>query len=383
MRGRSLASLGAFLAIAGLLPLCISGTAGASASPRHAFTGSQSVLSAAEVARLSADATQHSIIIFKNQLPGLPARGVTASARIAAANTAQAGVLGELKQVRASHVISFHIIDAVAATISSAEASRLAANPAVSAVVPDAMWHFAPLDSGPGPIFPASVRQGRQGRQGRRLAADPAQQICPANPADPLIEPEARQVMNVDAADQIVDGSGVKAGIIADGIDPDNPDLIRPDGQHVIVDYEDFSGSGPGAPTDGREAFLDAGTIASQGNETYDLSGFVNPAHPLPPGCTIKIEGIAPGASLAVLNVAGSNAGSSTPRSSRQSSGPSWMITSTFSTSRSARTRYRTPRTTLCRSPIRPLSRPASQWWPAAVTPARSTTSPRRPPHLA
>src|SRR5262249_22749306 len=42
-------------------------------------------------------------------------------------------------------------------------------------------------------------------------------------------------------------------------------------------------------------------------NQTYDLSGFVNPAHPLPPGCTIKIAGIAPGASLAVLNVAGSN----------------------------------------------------------------------------
>src|SRR6185312_113546 len=38
-------------------------------------------------------------------------------------------------------------------------------------------------------------------------------------------------------------------------------------------------------------------------------SGFVNPAHPLPPGCNIKIEGIAPGASLAVLNVAGPNPG--------------------------------------------------------------------------
>jgi subtilisin family serine protease len=137
----------------------------------------------------------------------------------------------------------------------------------------------------------------------------PNQQICPSNPAQPLVEPEARQVMNVDAADQIVTGAGIKVGIIADGIDPNNPDLIRPGGQHVIFDYEDFSGFGVGAPTDGRESFLDAGTIASQGNQTYDLSGFVNPAHPLPPGCNIKIEGIAPGASLAVLNVAGSNAG--------------------------------------------------------------------------
>jgi hypothetical protein len=106
-----------------------------------------------------------------------------------------------------------------------------------------------------------------------------------------------------------VDGTGIKVGIIADGIDPNNPDLIRPGGQHVIFDYQDFSGFGVGAPTDGRESFLDAGTIASQGNQTYDLSGFVNPAHPLPAGCTIQIKGIAPGASLAVLNVAGSNAG--------------------------------------------------------------------------
>src|SRR5262249_45885890 len=51
------------------------------------------------------------------------------------------------------------------------------------------------------------------------------------------------------------------------------------------------------------------GTIASQGNQTYDLSGFVNPAHPLPPGCNIKIAGIAPGASLAVINLSGPNAG--------------------------------------------------------------------------
>jgi hypothetical protein len=115
--------------------------------------------------------------------------------------------------------------------------------------------------------------------------------------------------MNVAAANQIVDGTGIKVGIIADGIDPNNPDLIRAGGQHVIFDYQDFSGFGPGAPTDGRESFLDAGTIASQGNQTYDLSGFVNPAHPLPPGCNIKIEGIAPGASLAVLNVAGPNPG--------------------------------------------------------------------------
>src|SRR5215813_11894193 len=164
------------------------------------------------------------------------------------------------------------------------------------------MRHFASLGSGAGPIFPAKARHHRG------LANAPAQQqICPSDPAKPLVEPEAREVMNVAAANQSVDGTGIKVGIIADGIDPNNPDLIRASGQHVIFDYQDFSGFSNNAPTDGREAFLDAGAIASQGNQTYDLSGFVNPAHPLPAGCNIRIKGIAPGASLAVLNVAGSS----------------------------------------------------------------------------
>ncbi len=305
MRFRSRFRLAALLTAAGLLPLAISGTAAAARAPGHAiFKGKHSILTAAQVEHLAARATHRSIIIFKNQLSSLPAKGATAGLRIRAANAAQAGVLAELRQVHATHVQSFHIINAISATISSAEIKRLNANPAVKIVVPDAMRHFASLGGGAGPIFPKGARRGHG-----RVRADAAQQICPSNPAQPLIEPEARQVMNVDAANQIVNGSGIKVGIIADGIDPNNPDLIRANGQHVIFDYQDFSGFGVGATTDGREAFLDAGTIASQGNQTYDLSNFVNPAHPLPPGCNIKIKGIAPGASLAVLNVAGSNAG--------------------------------------------------------------------------
>jgi subtilisin family serine protease len=305
MRFRSRFRLAALLTAAALLPLAISGTAAAARAPRHhIFKGTKSVLTAAQVERLAARATHRSIIIFKNQLSSLPAKGATAGLRIRAANAAQAGVLAELRQVHATHVHGFHIINAISATISSAEISRLKANPAVKTVVPDAMRHFASLGSGAGPIFPKAVRRGHD-----RGQANSTQQICPSNPAQPLVEPEARQVMNVDAANQIVNGAGIKVGIIADGIDPNNPDLIRANGQHVIFDYQDFSGFGVGAPTDGREAFLDAGTIASQGNQTYDLANFVNPAHPLPPGCNIKIEGIAPGASLAVLNVAGPNPG--------------------------------------------------------------------------
>ena len=37
----------------------------------------------------------------------------------------------------------------------------------------------------------------------------------------------------------------------------------------------------------------------------YDLSDFVNPAHPLPPGCDIRIVGVAPGASIVALKAGG------------------------------------------------------------------------------
>ena len=301
----------AFLAVAGLTPLVLSGAALAAVSPHQVSGGQPSALSAAQVRQLSASATQRSIILFKNQLSSTPATRANSQRRISAANAAQAGVKTELTTLHAGQLRSYHIIDAMSATISAAEVKRLQANPAVSAVVPDTFRHFAPLGDGPGAASPAVQATARHAAAGARAAASPAvaQQICPSNPSQPLIEPEARTVMNVDAAEQIADGTGVKVGIIADGIDPNNPDLIRANGQHVIFDYEDFSGFGPAAPTDGREAFLDAGTIASQANQTYDLAGFVNPAHPLPPGCTIKIKGIAPGASLAVLNVAGSNAG--------------------------------------------------------------------------
>jgi hypothetical protein len=65
----------------------------------------------------------------------------------------------------------------------------------------------------------SAAASGSVHRQGRMLALSAAQQVCPSNPIVPLVEPEARDVMNVDAAQQIADGTGVKVGIISDGID--------------------------------------------------------------------------------------------------------------------------------------------------------------------
>src|SRR5580698_1583137 len=51
--------------------------------------------------------------------------------------------------------------------------------------------------------------------------------------------------------------------------------------------------------------FLDAGSIAAQGNTAYDLSQYVYAAdpRPLPAGCDIKIVGDAPGGNVLALKV--------------------------------------------------------------------------------
>src|SRR5205807_1289806 len=144
----------------------------------------------ADVVRLSANANQRSIIVFKNQHTDLPARGVTALQRVQAVDADQTPLRSELSQLHAGNMKSFHLVNAVSATISQAEVSRLSSNPAVQAVVPDLQQRFEP-QSQPGAAGAAA------GSAPATAAADP-QQICPSDPSQPLLEPEALQVMNVE-----------------------------------------------------------------------------------------------------------------------------------------------------------------------------------------
>ena len=120
------------------------------------------------------------------------------------------------------------------------------------------------------------------------------------------LEPEALQTMSVDSQNPNaktarslgINGNGVTVGFIADAIDPNNLDFIRPNGQHVVT-LKDFSGFGTAAPTSGAEGFGDASAIAAQGREVYDVSHFS--ALPLNRPCNIRVEGVAPGANVVGL----------------------------------------------------------------------------------
>src|SRR5262249_54811731 len=88
--------------------------------------------------RVPADGgSQRSIILFRNQHPEVPARTATTTLRAATIDAEQAGVASTLARGRAGDVRRFHVVNALAATISSDQAAELRARDDVLAVVPD------------------------------------------------------------------------------------------------------------------------------------------------------------------------------------------------------------------------------------------------------
>jgi hypothetical protein len=258
------------------------------------------------------------IVVLKNQFRSLPASKSHISARRTALAGTQRPLESSVRQSGGTVHHSYAVLNAFAATASKGEIAKLRSDPAVAEVLPDALVKD-PAQGGAtagGQTYsdkpmvkrarkPLSLKAYKRAR-----AAAGAQQICPANPADPIIAPEGMNLINAPQARALgVSGAGVKVAFVAEGIDVDNPDLTRPNGQHVIIDYRDFSGDGLNAVTGGAEAFGDASTIAAQGNVTYDLSKFANPANAgkLPVGCNIKLIGVAPGASLVAMKAFGNS----------------------------------------------------------------------------
>ena len=209
------------------------------------------------------------------------------------------------------HVKHFSLDNSFAATMTPQQAQTLASDPRVAAVVPDvplAMPDPGPTAATRAPGAIQGLSAPHDGLAGGLSAT--SDKLCPDDPSKPLVEPEALESINAYTTDgspnaqELVDGSGVTVAFLGpwDGMDPDHPNFIRPNGEHVFVDYQDFSGLGPSAIYDGREAYGDASSIAAQGTVVHDLSTFVPEWRALPAGCNIVIRGVAPGASLVGLS---------------------------------------------------------------------------------
>ena len=260
--------------------------------------GAACLFAMVQVLSASASAVSHTpsqsvIVVFKNQDRAQPATRSALGARRRTLAGIQGPVLQQLATGNARDVHSYTTLNAVSATVSPAQLSSLRSDPAVAEVVPNGVVHLAPPTTG------AAGNASGAGATPLPGACAPAGQV--------QLEPEALKTMSVDsdspnaktARSLGITGTGVTVAWIADALDPNNPDFIRPNGKHVFVDFKDFSGFGTSAPTSGAEAFGDASAIAAQGRKTYDVSHYS--ALPLNRPCKIRIEGVAPGANLVGL----------------------------------------------------------------------------------
>lgn len=264
-------------------------------------------LTGAVPASAAADAgsTQSVIVVLKDQLTTTPADAAHIGSRRTGAHHAQAQVLARLGG-SAKNVVNYTVGNAFSATVTAAQAAALASDPAVASVVPNQQVQLEPPTTTP-PTGATTKKLRAAAAEGS--AVDPA--ACSSDPKHPVLEPEALQTIHARSSDpkaktaaQLgITGAGVKVAFIADGINPDNAGFKRSNGTSSIIDYKDFYGDGPNAPTGGAEAFGDASAVSAQGNVVYDVADYSNPAVVSYPGghCYIKVVGVAPGADVVAL----------------------------------------------------------------------------------
>ncbi|HEY2079421.1 MAG TPA: protease inhibitor I9 family protein [Streptosporangiaceae bacterium] len=275
--------------------------AAALAAPSASQPDQQKPLTAVQAAQLSTHVDQHVIVLMKDQ-PAASRMKSAMSARSAAISSSQRPLLSELTQVHATHVISYRLANAFAATVSAGEEARLKANPSVAQVIPDATIQ------GPASNLSGSTASAKKPKRIKPIAG-----ACrPHGKAQ--LEPEGLSLTGVASSNPKaktarslgITGAGETVAYIADGIDPNNVNFIRKNGKSAITVYRDFTGDGTHVASGaGGEAFGDANAIGGQGRHTYNVQNFSFQG--LTQKCNVRIEGVAPGANIEALRVFGLN----------------------------------------------------------------------------
>ncbi|MGO9343306.1 MAG: S8 family serine peptidase [Acidimicrobiales bacterium] len=246
-----------------------------------------SKLSASQVKARSSGKRERMVVVFDDQLTNLPANQAHRYAREATAASMQAPLVAQLKQVGATHITTLSLLNAVAATMPVPEAQALSHVPGVSEVVPDGTVIIGDARSSTKTVTPARVR-----KSAIPATADDGQQLCNTSSNKPLVEPEALTSIHATEASAIATGRGVIVGNVdADSL-AGNFNMIRPNGQHVIIDAPN-----PNENVYNDEFNGDVSTIAAQGTVIYTYASQL-PYSNIPAKCTFRIVGDATGASI-------------------------------------------------------------------------------------
>lgn len=243
------------------------------------------------------------LVMLRDLEAGLPARS---SARRAALQSEEAPLAASLVAAHATVETTGSALPYVVASVTPAQRAALAADPLVQAVEPDVV---IPSPTSDVPNGGLAVPQATP--QSGAAQADPS--IC-GTAAAPEVDPEAVNVINAPAAWAAgYDGTGVSVAYIAGSIDPTIADFQRnakyasagsAAGSPILTPVN-FTGDPSSAPGGGAagESFLDASSIAAQGNSVFNLDNYISASHTLPSPCDITITGAAPGASIVGLDV--------------------------------------------------------------------------------
>jgi hypothetical protein len=177
----------------------------------------------------------------------------------------------------------------------AAEAQALSHTAGVKAVVPDGT-----VIIGDGTSNTTSAAASQVPKSTIPATAADGQQFCNPSPGKPLLEPEALTSIH-DASENPNDPTEASSvatgqGVIVGNVDADsmagNPNMIRPNGQHVIIDAPD-----PTENVFSDEFNGDVSTIAAQGTVSYTYASQL-PFSNIPADCSFRIMGDATGASL-------------------------------------------------------------------------------------
>jgi len=308
-------------AAVGLIAFAVSAASPGVGSAGMSLHGWSSHLTPAQVDVLSAHADQRVIVLLRDQHTTLTGRGAqTQRARAFAAD--RRPIVAQLRQLDAPRVVAYGTLNAVATTVSAAEAANLRQDPAVLAVDPDAVIKGPSTNAD---LLPDAMRTSvshasSHAATGSAKAAAGSPAVCGTATA-PLLEPQALRLIKADnrtnanspvtsgprsAHSLGYTGAGVNVAVFPDGMDPNLPDFQR-NGQSAVSDYRDFTGEGTGQ-TGGGEAFGDVSSLVAQGKTTYNLEQEINPSFATTGGtCDVKVLGVAPGADVDVMKVFGAS----------------------------------------------------------------------------